>query len=175
LQEEWLNSRGAIARFERQTIEIRVLDVQECPRADLAICEAITAVLRKLCREQWTSVAEQQSVPTASLRDVLLDTIRHAEQTVITDRRYLAQFGVERKPVSARELWASLLDPVLDGRQTICLSAAGSAALRVILDSGPLSRRIEAALAGDMERLPTIYGELSECLARGCMFRSDAG
>ncbi len=38
LQHEFLNSRGAIARFERNAIEIRVLDVQECPQADVAIC-----------------------------------------------------------------------------------------------------------------------------------------
>src|SRR5690606_17301416 len=37
LQDEWLNSRGAIARFQRNAIEIRVLDIQECPAADLAI------------------------------------------------------------------------------------------------------------------------------------------
>jgi hypothetical protein len=36
LQKEWLNARGAIARFDRGSIEIRVLDIQECPRADLA-------------------------------------------------------------------------------------------------------------------------------------------
>ena len=32
-----MNSRGAIARFDRNAIEIRVIDVQECPKADLAI------------------------------------------------------------------------------------------------------------------------------------------
>ncbi|MBL8851852.1 MAG: hypothetical protein JNG89_19425, partial [Planctomycetaceae bacterium] len=37
LQEEFLNARGAIARFSRGSIEIRVIDVQECPAADLAI------------------------------------------------------------------------------------------------------------------------------------------
>ncbi len=46
LQHEWLNARGAIARFDRQTIEIRVLDVQECPLADVSICAAIIGVLR---------------------------------------------------------------------------------------------------------------------------------
>jgi len=44
LQHEWLNSRGAITRFDRNTIEIRVLDVQECPLADVAICAAAAAV-----------------------------------------------------------------------------------------------------------------------------------
>lgn len=51
LQDEFLNSRGAIARFERGSIEVRVLDVQECPAADLAICQAITSVLRALVAE----------------------------------------------------------------------------------------------------------------------------
>ena len=43
LQEEWLNARGAIARFDRGAIEIRVLDVQEHPAADLAIAWAVRA------------------------------------------------------------------------------------------------------------------------------------
>ena len=50
LQHEWLNARGAIARFERNTIEVRVLDVQECPAADVAICGLATAALRRLSR-----------------------------------------------------------------------------------------------------------------------------
>jgi glutamate---cysteine ligase / carboxylate-amine ligase len=48
LQHEWLNARGAIARFERNTIEIRVLDVQEHPAADLAIAVLVVAVLEAL-------------------------------------------------------------------------------------------------------------------------------
>ena len=49
LQDEWLNSRGAVARFEPgNTIEIRVLDVQECPQADVAICALIADVLERL-------------------------------------------------------------------------------------------------------------------------------
>ena len=43
LQFEWLNSHGAIARFDRQTIEIRVLDAQEHPGADLAIAQLVVA------------------------------------------------------------------------------------------------------------------------------------
>jgi hypothetical protein len=31
LRHEWVNARGAIARFDRSAIEIRVLDVAECP------------------------------------------------------------------------------------------------------------------------------------------------
>ncbi|MDX1628616.1 MAG: glutamate-cysteine ligase family protein, partial [Fulvivirga sp.] len=36
LKPVWVNSRGAIARFDRGSIEIRILDLQECPKADLA-------------------------------------------------------------------------------------------------------------------------------------------
>ena len=53
LQHEFLNSRGAIARFDRSAIEIRVLDVQECPQADTAIAALMAAVLEKPCRERW--------------------------------------------------------------------------------------------------------------------------
>lgn len=48
LQQEWLNSRGAIARFERSAIEIRLLDVQECPAADLALASLIIETIRHL-------------------------------------------------------------------------------------------------------------------------------
>ena len=45
LRHEWLNSRGAIARFERNTIEIRIIDIQESPVADLAIIQLIVYVI----------------------------------------------------------------------------------------------------------------------------------
>lgn len=50
LQEEWLNSRGAIARFDRGAIEIRVLDIQECPRMDISIACLIRNSLIALTR-----------------------------------------------------------------------------------------------------------------------------
>ncbi len=48
LQYEWLNARGAITRFQRYTIEVRLIDVQECPKADLAIAYAVTSVIQAL-------------------------------------------------------------------------------------------------------------------------------
>jgi glutamate---cysteine ligase / carboxylate-amine ligase len=62
LQEEFLNARGAIARFTRHAIEIRVLDVQECPARDLAVCAGIVAVLKRLVAEDWSPLAAQQAV-----------------------------------------------------------------------------------------------------------------
>src|SRR5207248_7326807 len=79
LQHEWLNARGAIARFERNTIEIRVLDVQECPLADVAICAAVVAVLRSTIAERWASLAMQQAAEVEPLASILLTTIRSAD------------------------------------------------------------------------------------------------
>ena len=53
LRNEWVNARGAIARFDRMAIEIRVLDVQETPVMDVAYAELIVEVLKALCAEQW--------------------------------------------------------------------------------------------------------------------------
>ena len=43
LRHEWVNARGAIARFDRGTVEVRLIDAQECPSADLAVTPAIGA------------------------------------------------------------------------------------------------------------------------------------
>ena len=112
LRHEWLNSRGAIARFDRNTIEIRVLDVQECPAADLAICAAIVAVLQALAEERWTSAAQQQSLAVEPLAKLLNATIRTADRTIIDDPLYLAQFGASATRISARDLWRYLMEQV---------------------------------------------------------------
>ena len=76
LRDEFLNSRGAIARFGRGSIEIRVIDVQECPRADLAIAYAVQGVLRRLAEERWSSLADQRRWPVEPLAKVVLKTFK---------------------------------------------------------------------------------------------------
>jgi gamma-glutamyl:cysteine ligase YbdK (ATP-grasp superfamily) len=167
LQHEWLNSRGAIARFDRGAIEIRVLDVQECPAADVAICAAVAAVLKALTDQRWTSVAEQQSLAVDPLAAIFLATIRDAEQAPIDDRRYLAQFGYPHAAATAGELWRHILDRVMSP------SEPWSTPLETILRGGPLSRRIVKALGNaelDSSRLEEVYRELCDCLAEGRMF-----
>ncbi len=107
LQDEFLNSRGAIARFGRGTIEIRVLDVQECPAADVAVCAAIVEALRALVAERWTSTEEQQRFDTARLASIFRDGIRHADETLIADADYLRQLGLPGNRTTARELRAA--------------------------------------------------------------------
>ncbi len=160
---EWLNSRGAIARFDRNAIEIRVLDVQETPAADIAICETIVAILKCLVSETWTSRAEQQCVSTDSLARLLDATSRDAEQAVIDSPELLRQFGCKDLHISAGELWRRLAAPV-------ALQISQLGALQTILEAGPLARRIVRALQPDSARSPQIpHARLREFYQSLCL------
>ena len=165
LQHEWLNSRGAIARFDRNAIEIRVLDVQECPAADLAICKLIVETLRRLVAEEWLSTAAQQAFTTERLAAILTSTIRDADEALIDDAEFLNAFGMSA-PVTAIELWRRLAKPLLEPATEF------EPVLRVILEQGPLSRRIlkrVANVSSDASLIET-YRELCNCLATGTTF-----
>lgn len=170
LQYEWLNSRGAIARFMRNTIEIRVLDIQECPAADLAVVKAIVAILQAQIHEQWIDFKQQQRWETDDLAAVLHEVIRDAEQAVIDKKKYLDVFSFPGKKCIAAELWQHLIEETL-GKQ------AGENAeflpiLYTILQNGTLARRILRAAGQDFsqQHLAKIYHELCECLAEGRQF-----
>jgi gamma-glutamyl:cysteine ligase YbdK (ATP-grasp superfamily) len=167
LQQEFLNSRGAIARFDRQTIEIRVLDVQEHPLADVAICAATAAVLRAMAEERWTSLDEQQAVPVAPLYDLFQASIRDADEAVLNDRRVLAQFGYEGASCTSKDLWRHLVEATLPS------TSRWRGPLETILERGPLARRIVRALGADdisPNRLEAVYAELCRCLEEGKAF-----
>ncbi len=166
LQFEWLNSRGAIARFERSAIEIRVLDIQECPRADLAVVTAIIAALKALVAERWQSFATQAVVPIQPLARLFASVIRDADQTVLADPEYLKLFGITDKKLTAGEFWMALMEKTMESETPYL------AELDVILQQGPLGRRILKAVDGDFshEKLQDIYGRLCSCLAVGEMF-----
>jgi carboxylate-amine ligase len=169
LQYEWLNARGAIARFDRDAIEIRVLDAQECPLADLAICAAIVEALRVLVAECWHDLPAQQAWPVAPLAEIFLASIRDAERALITNAAYLQAFGFpEAPPCTTGELWHHLIEAA--GLTTD--TSAWAAPLRTILRHGPLARRLLTVIghAPSHQRLYAVYDALSTCLATGTMF-----
>jgi glutamate---cysteine ligase / carboxylate-amine ligase len=176
LRHEWANARGAIARFSRNTIEIRVLDVQECPAADLAICAAAARVLGALAEQRYTPLAEQQLVTTDALAAVLHETTREGERAVVRDANLLRQFGFADKCCKAGELWRHLAE-TLDLERGGHTGGVDMGPLAVILEQGPLARRILTALGGDLShgRLHEVYGELANCLAAGRVFTQRGG
>ncbi len=168
LQEEWLNSRGAIARFERNTIEIRLLDVQECPAADLAIQQLIVAVIRELVSETRSPRESQQAWHESQLAGIFTTVLREGRGCLIEDARYLAQFGVDAASMTVGDLWQTLAERLIP-RQNEAWSA-----LQVIFDEGPLARRLLAVLGDepDRDRLAAVYRELCDCLQEGVLFRA---
>jgi gamma-glutamyl:cysteine ligase YbdK (ATP-grasp superfamily) len=168
LRHEWANARGAIARFDRRAIEIRVLDVQECPRADLAIAAAVVGVLKALVAERWAPLAAQQAFPVAPLHAIFLATMVSADDALIADREVLDLFGFPAAVrCTARELWQHLLEASSPHR-----SSVWDETLEVLLREGSLARRILRAIGGarDPARTLAVYAELARCLGTGRMF-----
>ncbi|MFH1064054.1 MAG: glutamate-cysteine ligase family protein [Candidatus Woesearchaeota archaeon] len=150
LQYEWLNARGAIARFDRGAIEIRVLDVQECPKADLAIVWAVTETLKQI-------IDSKIDIRTPRLRKVFLDCIRKGE-TAPVSKEYANALG--KKADTAGELWSEIARslPASKHRDT----------LRQIIKKGTLSTRIIHSVK--KSGIDKTYRRLTGCLAEGNIF-----
>lgn len=170
LRHEWLNARAAVPRFERNAIEIRVADVQECPQADLAVAAAAIALIRRLYEAGPAWLATSGALETRVLADILERCIRDAEQASIEEPRYLALLGFAGHPCRARELWSRLLED-LTGRG---LLAPGWAPLALIVERGSLARRLLDTLgkAPSRDALRATYNDLCLCLKEGRMFQA---
>lgn len=169
LQHEWLNSRGAIARFDRHAIEIRVIDTQECPHADFAIAAATVAVVRMLYDVHDPT---QQDIGTEALGAILQRCMREAERARIDDAHYLRLLGIETAACSAGEAWRALLARSAGHEGAATGLARWRPALDTILERGPLARRILHALgpAPDRARLQAVYRRLCDCLRSNSLF-----
>lgn len=164
----WVNSRGAISRFDRGSIEIRLMDVQECPAADLAVLSLVIETIKSLVNEELCSHEEQKKWHPEPLAAILDEGVANAEQAVITNHQYLAVFGMKEKSSTAGELWQQIHQQL---RNKGSLSKR-QAALNVILNRGSLSTRIINELNGDFSlgTLTKVYQKLSVCLAENRMF-----
>ena len=166
LRNEWLNARGAIARFDRNAIEIRIIDIQECSKADLAIAAGINALLMAIVAEKWCDFPNQMAWQVDPLKKILMDTVREAENAVISDRNYLESFGIGGQDrLSAAELWSYLAGQ-------IDIEDELAATFHTIIKKGSLSNRILKSMHGEITRqnLKKVYRELSGCLKKNLLF-----
>lgn len=172
LRHEWANARGAIARFERGTIEVRLMDAQECPRADVAICGAVAGVLREIVAERWLDVRRQQAFGVDALAEILGGTIQDAERAVIRDKDYLRALGFGAAACTAGDLWAHLVETIGSGAY-VPDNGPGEHPLDVILREGTLARRLADAV-GPNPSHPHLMGvarRLCDALRDGGSFR----
>lgn len=167
LDQHFLNSRGAIARFDRGAIEIRIIDIQECPAADLAILAAVVEVLKKLVAESWSSIEAQTAWHEDTLAAIFLKVVKEGENALIEDSAYMQMFGLDPEPLSAGELWAFLLPDI---RQQLSLDQYQI--ISKIIANGSLSSRIRKALGQQpgQEKTISVYRQLADCLEKNQLF-----
>jgi gamma-glutamyl:cysteine ligase YbdK (ATP-grasp superfamily) len=170
LRHEWVNARGCIARFDRMALEIRLLDVQECPRADLAVAAVVSSTVRALCDPAPAHQARLRGLETKRLAKLLARTTADAESAKIDDREYLVALGLDGGMQSAGEVWRALVE-----RHVASESEASRhlATLELILGEGCLSRRILRSVgrATTRDALASVYRELCDCLRERRLFR----
>ena len=163
----FLNSRGAIARFDRGAIEIRILDIQECPLADCSIAQLIVETLKGLVAERWSDYALQSRADTEMLRDIFLRVIQTGEQTMVAEPQYLRLFGLSGKALPVAEIWQYLFTKCGELLDKKC-----RVPLEQILREGCLSTRIMRGLQGDyrQENIREQYRRLAESLRQNSLY-----
>ena len=156
----FLNSRGAIARFDRGAIEIRLVDIQECPNADIAIVELEIATLKAIAGKNL------RDFDTERLSALLTATSRDAEDTVIDWPEYLSVFGMSGK-CTAGELWKHIFAMVKNE-----LTEVSASTMEKMLDRGTLSSALYRALgdAPSREAFVSEYKKLADCLAHNRLY-----
>jgi glutamate---cysteine ligase / carboxylate-amine ligase len=163
LETVWTNARGAIARFDRGAIEIRVLDAQETPTADVAILAFVVELAKALVRETLSSFAVQRDFGDARLDRIFRATTEAGMRARIDDAAYLRALGLSGEPCEARAVLEALLSslPGIDPEHHPLLA--------VILTSGNLAERLLWRLGPSPSEgaLVEAYSELAALLPEG--------
>ncbi len=166
LQNEWLNSRGVIARFDRNAFEIRLIDIQESPIVDIAIVFVIVETLKKLVNEEWISYKEQKLWPEKTLATIFHNVIIDAESTIVENRNYLKIFNFDDK-TTTNSIWQKIISEI-----DFTSNENFKTYIDKILNKGTLSTRIINKLNNDFSRdnIICFYKELANCLTQNKLF-----
>lgn len=162
LAEEWVNARGCIARFDRGSIEIRLLDAQECPAQDIALVAFFTELVQALYLGKFAPMDEIMRWEPDALLAILASGIARGQDAALEDPGYAALFGSSAHTLG--ELLAELVP------QLIAEATPERTALDLITREGPLGQRLLKRLGQgpvSRERLAPLYRELGDCLTQG--------
>ncbi len=164
----WVNSRGAIARFDRGSIEIRIVDSQECPAAELAVVSVIIETLKALVSGKFISHELQMKCKTDSLVSVFNKTIETGLSTP-TEEEFAKLFNFSSNGTIV-DLWNNIINHLIaNGNSTL---EKWKPELDVILKEGNLATRILKATGTNPshEKIIETYRHLADCLAQNKMF-----
>ncbi|WP_179022388.1 glutamate-cysteine ligase family protein [Winogradskyella forsetii] len=166
LDQHFLNSRGAIARFDRNAIEIRLMDIQECPKADIAICALVIEVLKALVNKEFCTLQAQKVWTKQDLSVILNDAIKQGEGSIIENKLYLKLFGLNDTE-TVNQVWRHLYHTVKPK-----LHQSHHEAIEIILKEGTLSTRLLKAVGNDTseKHIISVYQQLQNCLITNQLF-----
>ena len=167
LDKHFLNSRGAIARFDRSAIEIRLMDIQECPKADIAICAFVIEVLKALVNKEFCSLDAQKLSTKEELFPIFNDAIKHAENSIVENEDYLKLFGLKRQQ-SINDVWKWLYLAVKSK-----LHKSHYEAIELILEQGTLSTRLLKSIGDNTseKNIISVYRKMQNCLKTNTLFQ----
>lgn len=168
LQEEWLNSRAAIARFDRSALEIRCLDAQECPLADLAICHFTACLLKLLLASNKDLCSVHGALPEGLLRSMFLETARKGRKARVPVGYPARLFGVTGSIETVGDLLKNIAPAAY------CHSLANEEktfrpVVEKILREGSLAERILVHYQNHPS-LSSLCSRLRDCLNQGRLF-----
>lgn len=165
----WVNSRGAIARFDRGSIEIRIMDCQECPAADMATLRLVIETIKGLVAGKFIDLESQMKWKTDPLVHILDRCIDNAQNAIIDHSEYLRVFGLKSEKLKASELWMHITEKL---KKDKCLADKTTSILNTVLNRGTIAQRMITALNGDYtkENIAVLYRKLSDCLQQNRLF-----
>lgn len=138
---------------------------------DLAVATLVVAVVKGLVDGRFASQEEQRSMGEDPMHETFVACVRDADQALVKDPAYLRLWGMAGQgPATASSIWRHLYSELKDVDH---YGLAGCAKeLQVILERGPLARRILAAAGQDPKRemIERVYHRLAKTLARGEIF-----
>ncbi|MDB5104228.1 MAG: glutamate--cysteine ligase [Fibrobacteres bacterium] len=170
MQEEWLNSRAAIARFDRDTIEIRCLDTQERPTADLALCHWAVSMLRHVMGTGADLLTAHRKLPPGMLKALFLDTAKRGMAAAVPADFPFAAFGLDPMPTAGAFLKALTAKSLgAPGQAASPADEAFRPSIDTILSKGNLAERILRA-APEASLYPSVYARLCDCLDSDAAF-----
>jgi gamma-glutamyl:cysteine ligase YbdK (ATP-grasp superfamily) len=167
IRHEFLNARGAVLKFSRRAMEIRVLDTQECVRMDVAIAVFVRATLKSLTRR--ILAGSLPLPPHELLVEDFRECVREGSCALVA-APHLALGRDETGRCDVRAVLRTLLD---EARRTVRRDEADYLDLVArVIETGSLSERIRDALVPWQQRpedelreaIRHIYIELMDCL-----------
>jgi glutathione synthase/RimK-type ligase-like ATP-grasp enzyme/gamma-glutamyl:cysteine ligase YbdK (ATP-grasp superfamily) len=167
IRHEFFNTRGAILRFARRAMEVRVLDTQECVKMDVAIAVFVRSALRHLTGRV---AARRVELPE---HGVLVEDFRACIREGSAARVAAPHLDVDREADGRADARTVLRQLLAGARRAVRKDEAGYLDLVArMIETGTLSERIRAEMApfteADDETFTEaarrIYIELIDCL-----------